>query len=137
MEHHPQINWSTMMAATTATAARAAMLGAVTAVAKTAVVTIATMTTSVTMAAAVTQGWRPQHHTDGSGHRHRHSQQSTKSGSGRRAETSVMAAAMAVVTMAENGGDSGGIDAAMAAGTDTDNNQLKAAVEGRQRWRWQ
>ncbi len=36
----------------------------------------------------------------------------------------------------ENGGDGGGIDAATAAGTDTDNNQLKVAAEGGQRRRW-
>ena len=36
----------------------------------------------------------------------------------------------------DNGGDSGGRDAATAAGTDTDNNQLKATAEGRWRQRW-
>ncbi len=36
----------------------------------------------------------------------------------------------------DNGGDSGGRDAATAAGTDTDNNQLKATAEGRRRQRW-
>ncbi len=36
----------------------------------------------------------------------------------------------------DNSGDSGGGDAATAAGTDTDNNQLKAAVQGRWRQGW-
>ena len=42
----------------------------------------------------------------------------------------------AVVTTTENGGDDGGIDTGMAAGTDTDNNQLKAAAEGGWRRQW-
>ena len=44
-----------------------------------------------------------------------------------------MAAATTVTTMAENGGDSGNIDAATAVDTDTDNNQLKRKQKKR-RW---
>jgi hypothetical protein len=47
-----------------------------------------------------------------------------------------MAAAAAVAMTAEKCGDSGGIDAVTAASTDTANNQLKVAAEGRWRWRW-
>ena len=103
------------------------------------VTTTMTTTTVAAAAAAVTQQWRPQCHTDGSG-QHGHSQQSTKSGSGRQAETAARAVAtavaMTVATTAENCGDGGGVDAAMAEGTDTGNNQLKAAAEGGQRRRW-
>ena len=44
-----------------------------------------------------------------------------------------MAAATTVTMTAENGGDSGNIDAAMAVDTDTDNNQLKRKQKKR-RW---
>ena len=46
------------------------------------------------------------------------------------------AAATSVATMAEIGGNGGGVDAATVAGTNTAYKQLKAASEGRLRRRW-
>ena len=136
MEHCLLINQSTMMAVAVVTAAREATAGATTAVATTAVATMAMTMTSVATAVAVTPQRWPRCHTDGS--RHRHSQQSTKNGSGRWVETAATARAAATVkeTTTENGVDGGGIDAALTAGTDTDNNQLKAAAEVGRRRRW-